>query len=261
MNNRITKQVFRFRWSLFLVSLLARMIMVVSAASSSSSFQNVYGGTLQTCSTDGMALTGFTRTGYCVDENDDEGSHHICLDIASTNNDDETNFCTVTGQSDWCSYEEMPCHEDSTQSACPVEQWCVCQWAFASYLESLGGCDQLPTTLVCEAINLQAVLAYQSQSSTSKYQNALDCLVDRCGLDLSNSKISSSSSSSSSTARGKFRRVVGGMTGSWILAVMTALVLIVGVAIRYHQRQKERGNNSTENNKTEPFVASYGTAA
>ena len=36
-------------------------------------YQNVYGEKLQSCSYDGMALTGFTRNGYCVDENDDQG--------------------------------------------------------------------------------------------------------------------------------------------------------------------------------------------
>ena len=35
--------------------------------------QNMMGGELQSCSQNGMALTGFTRTGYCVDQVDDEG--------------------------------------------------------------------------------------------------------------------------------------------------------------------------------------------
>lgn len=36
-------------------------------------YQNIMGGELQSCSHNGMALTGFTRTGYCVDQVDDEG--------------------------------------------------------------------------------------------------------------------------------------------------------------------------------------------
>merc|ERR1712146_809163 len=46
-------------------------------------YSNVNGGPLERCSGAGMALTGFTRNGHCVDENDDEGSHHICIDMAS----------------------------------------------------------------------------------------------------------------------------------------------------------------------------------
>lgn len=42
---------------------------------------NVYGNALEPCSTSGMALTGWTRSGSCVDEDDDAGSHHVCIDI------------------------------------------------------------------------------------------------------------------------------------------------------------------------------------
>ena len=45
-----------------------------------------------------MALTGFTRNGKCTDLVDDEGSHHICIDLSSTEGGD---FCEVTGQPDW----------------------------------------------------------------------------------------------------------------------------------------------------------------
>jgi hypothetical protein len=64
-----------------------------------------------------------------------------------------------------------------------VQQWCVCQWAFASYLANAGGCDQIQD-IVCESINIQAVWAYQA--SSDKYSDALECLVDRCGLDMTN---------------------------------------------------------------------------
>jgi hypothetical protein len=39
--------------------------------------------------------------------------------------------------------------------------------------------------VMCESINMEAVRAYQAQSSSSKYRTALQCLVDRCGLDSS----------------------------------------------------------------------------
>ena len=42
--------------------------------------KNVYGKDLQMCSTEGMALTGFTRDGRCVEQQDDVGSHRSRLD-------------------------------------------------------------------------------------------------------------------------------------------------------------------------------------
>ena len=193
----------------FVVLFVTTRLDSIQAASSSSSsntntnksgYWNVYGQALQSCSSDGMALTGFTRSGSCVEETDDVGSHHICMDLSSTSsNADGSNFCQVTGQSNWCAYDDMPCHEDSTQTGCPVANWCVCQWAFSAYVLQ-EGCDQIQT-IVCDAINIEAVLAYQKMiaqpsssssassnygQSQSKYQVALDCLVDRCGLDLNN---------------------------------------------------------------------------
>jgi len=162
-------------------------------------YDNVYGSELQSCSHNGMALSGYTRTGYCVDEQDDTGSHHICIDLSSA---DGGNFCTVTGQSDWCS-SYMQCDESNTYSQgddgneggnvdddnddedqCPVQNWCVCQWAFANYIEAAGGCDAIQD-VVCDSINAEAVKAYiQKKNAGSKYADALDCIVDRCGVDL-----------------------------------------------------------------------------
>ena len=121
-------------------------------------YKNVYDNNLESCSSDGMALTGYTRTGYCVDQNDDSGSHHICIALNSTTGG---NFCTVTGQDDWCS-SSKECHEDENTN-CPVEHWCVCQWAFASYIKNAGGCDKIQT-VVCNAVNKQALLAYQEKA-------------------------------------------------------------------------------------------------
>merc|ERR1711907_838406 len=62
---------------------------------------NVNGGPLKKCSTNGMAMTGFTRNGKCEERDDDAGSHHICIDLTSTS----TNFCQATGQPNWCAQE------------------------------------------------------------------------------------------------------------------------------------------------------------
>ncbi len=129
------------------------------------------------------------------------GSHHICIDVSSTSGG---NFCTVTGQSDWCS-STMTCDDTTSASSndggssdndqnssntdddlCPVQNWCVCQWAFASYLQTAGGCDYIQD-IQCNATNLQALLAYSNMAGTSKdydkkYTNALNCIESRCGV-------------------------------------------------------------------------------
>ena len=142
-------------------------------------FQNVYGGELKPCSSEGMALTGYTRSGYCATDETDHGSHHICVDLSSTRGG---NFCKVTGQPNWCS-SSMPCHgtHDGTCPAnkdCPIQHWCVCQWAFAAYIQKSGGCDQIQN-VVCDAINLEALHAYRNY--TSRYADALSCLQEKCG--------------------------------------------------------------------------------
>ena len=120
--------------------------MLALVAATPLAYLNLHGGPLERCSGPGMALTGFTRTGQCVDQQDDAGSHHVCLDLQS---DDSGSFCEMTGQSNWCE-SRMPC--DTGNSAadgwskgapgeCAVQHWCVCQWEFASYLQSAGGCE------------------------------------------------------------------------------------------------------------------------
>ena len=176
----------------FLLLLTALLVVPLAAAQSP---LNVYGQALQPCSTDGMALTGYTRNGACVNHRNDRGSHHICLDIgigssattATTTTDHYHNFCTVTGQPNWCHSHDMPCHHDPSQHTCRIQYWCVCEWAFASYLQAVGGCDAVPD-LVCDAIHQQALTAYQSQMNhrhQPKYAKALACLVQRCGLSQS----------------------------------------------------------------------------
>ena len=88
-----------------------------------------------------MALTGFTRTGHCVEKKDDEGSHHICIDLSSESLGGKVsfslfcafrlqtidlipsltrttqNFCEVTGQDDWCD-SKMKCN-DGSKEKCP----------------------------------------------------------------------------------------------------------------------------------------------
>ena len=139
------------------------------------SYKNVYGEPLESCSSEGMALTGYTRNGSCVDRQDDHGSHHVCINLSSASGG---NFCQVTGQPNWCSSTNMPCHDNSTSPKCAIEHWCVCEWAFARYIERAGGCDRIQT-IECKAINQLVLKAYQEQNM----QQALECLVERCGLN------------------------------------------------------------------------------
>lgn len=153
------------------------MALLSLAALLSTSYLNVFGETLQKCSHTGMALTGFTRSGECVEINEDDGSHHICIDLSST---DGGNFCHVTGQPDWCS-SSMPC-DGGAGGSCPVKQWCVCQWAFASYIKNAGGCDKIQK-LVCESTDMAALEAYRRQAPSSPHiADALSCLESRCNL-------------------------------------------------------------------------------
>jgi len=160
--------------------LLLALIAIVAAAyaiAPAAAAVNVYGDTLQRCSGNGQALTGFTRNGHCVDQNDDAGSHHICIDMASTTGG---NFCTVTQQPNWCS-SSMPCDGDTSRQ-CPVKHWCVCQWAFAAYIEKAGGCDKIQN-IVCPAINKVALTAYEEAASGSdRIANALACLKSKCNV-------------------------------------------------------------------------------
>ena len=147
------------------------------------SYKNVLGTDLQPCSGPGMARTGFMRDGHCSETQDDRGSHHICIDLSSTADSGGGNFCEVTGQPDWCS-SQMSCHGDASTS-CPVEHWCVCQWAFASYINKAGGCGAIQN-VVCEATNMAAMAAYEGQAANSPgIAAALECLRERCDVSVS----------------------------------------------------------------------------
>eukprot|EP00579_Thalassiosira_antarctica_P006017 CAMPEP_0201882948 /NCGR_PEP_ID=MMETSP0902-20130614/15045_1 /ASSEMBLY_ACC=CAM_ASM_000551 /TAXON_ID=420261 /ORGANISM="Thalassiosira antarctica, Strain CCMP982" /LENGTH=186 /DNA_ID=CAMNT_0048411637 /DNA_START=22 /DNA_END=582 /DNA_ORIENTATION=+ len=155
---------------------LLRGIQSVANSDADAQSLNVFGKPLEACSQNGMAKTGYDRSGQCVDQEGDTGSHHICIDLSSTSLDDK-NFCEVTGQSNWCA-KEMPCNEDESLQ-CPVERWCVCQWAFAGYLAAAKGCDAIQK-IECNAVNIKAVEAYEKDEE--KYGAALSCLKDRCKL-------------------------------------------------------------------------------
>merc|ERR1712118_458480 len=141
---------------------------------------NVNGGPLKECSTNGMAMTGFTRNGKCEERDDDAGSHHICIDLTSTS----TNFCQATGQPNWCAQEGM-CM--GGKGKCARKNWCVCQWAFTGYIHTAGGCDKIQD-VVCDATNMEALKAYEKGAAKNGHadggsiKDALACLKKKCNI-------------------------------------------------------------------------------
>merc|ERR1711907_671026 len=99
-----SQRVLRDMFKLFLLVVCLDIVMPTTTASKEV-YLNVQGKALEKCTGPNMALTGFTRNGKCVDENDDAGSHHICIGMASNVGG---NFCQVTGQPNWCD-SKMAC--------------------------------------------------------------------------------------------------------------------------------------------------------
>ena len=133
---------------------------------------NVYGRELQSCSEPGMAMTGFTRNGFCSHHDGDNGSHHICVkNIAGKSPEKSRTFCQITNQSDWCSKQDS-CHSDK-DSMCDRSKWCVCEWAFDSFIEEKG-CDAFE--IDCDATNGLALDHYTREKKTE----ALRCLQEKC---------------------------------------------------------------------------------
>lgn len=224
-----------------IVAALSAWALVALPSSYAADYKNIFGSQLSSCSSDGMALTGYTRNGYCVDQNDDAGSHHICIDMTSTAGGD---FCSVTGQSNWCS-SEMPCHEDRSLN-CQIQHWCVCQWAFASYIQKAGGCDAIQD-VVCDAINAQALIAYKQQASGSqKYQDALDCLMQKCGVEGGSSNFSNILSMAA-TDGNKLQVTSSSVMNFAFLAA--AVAIVVGAVATLYQRRSHRSRHSDGTNE------------
>merc|ERR1711907_880279 len=107
-----SQRVLRHMCKLFLLVVCLAIVMPTTTASKEV-YLNVQGKALEKCSGPNMALTGFTRNGKCVDENDDAGSHHICIGMASNVGG---NFCQVTGQPNWCD-SKMACDGDASRQS------------------------------------------------------------------------------------------------------------------------------------------------
>lgn len=136
--------------------------------------KNVMGEDLESCSGEGMALTGFTRDGHCSHHSQDEGSHHICVRNINGKFDGDQTFCELTNQSNWCATQDT-CHDDINRS-CDRDNWCVCEWAFDEFVKQRG-CDAFE--IDCSATNRLAIKHYEDSGKS----HALDCIKRQCMIE------------------------------------------------------------------------------
>ena len=153
--------------------------------------RNVYGKPLEKCSSEGMAITGFLDTGYCVDvEGYDDNHHVICVALHETEAPGylygSYDFCEVIGDTkpvNWCD-SNLPCHHDENEM-CPVEDWCVGENDIAKFIQLATGCDKLGT-INCEATNEDVIthlerIVNREEDDNMEYEIALACIKESCG--------------------------------------------------------------------------------
>ena len=130
---------------------------------------NLYNEPLKPCSTSKMAVTGYTRDGFCSHHSGDRGSHHICVkNVRGT--EEKPSFCKVTGQTNWC--DQLSECADGSGSKCPIEKWCVCEWAFEDFVKKKG-CDAFD--LDADATNALVLEHYDPE----KNREAYNCLLKK----------------------------------------------------------------------------------
>jgi len=213
--------------------------------------KNANGGVLQPCSISGMALTGGSREGYCVDSYGRSGSH-ICMNIDNSN-DDINNFCNLEySEAKLPACREngvFPCQEDITQM-CPVQNYCVHQCHFSHYLEEIGSCDDIQY-IVCDAVNIRSLIAYGKRSYKGKYNNALECIAKKCNIEesmvtqLKQSKCGTTAASLYSMVRGKgnnddVEEEVNKQIAIWCLAFLA----LAGITCKVYKRCAKKNNKS-----------------
>merc|ERR1719210_1096488 len=118
---------------------------------------------------------------------------------------------------------------------CKIGNWCVCQWAFARYIEMAGGCDSI-VNIVCDATNMAAYKAYKDQSSDPVIDAALQCLESRCNLHPTQSLYDSD-------------MIVPTQTSSSMIAfesgIIVSVLVVLAVAIAFVVRRQRSSSNSS----------------
>lgn len=168
-------------------ALVWSLAVVPTCASESTFVKNVHGEELQPCSTSGMAVTGVNRTGFCEGQVDTL-AETICVNLATLASG-ENDFCKETDDIDsFCEdndNENLYCPDptdDTLTTECEIQAWCVSPAAFAVYIEEMGSCFAI-SDIVCKSINIAALATLEFDKDD--YADALDCIIDRCGLYLS----------------------------------------------------------------------------
>merc|ERR1712083_556398 len=111
----------------------------------------------------------------------------------------DPNFCEQTGQPNWCAEQGECDFGDQTKvtenTLCDREHWCVCQWAFAKYVQAQT-CKNIQE-VICDATNMEALKAYKTnlvkieaaidagealEGSFKELKDALSCLMLKCGI-------------------------------------------------------------------------------
>lgn len=157
---------------LFFSAIFCKMDLIQSLsqhAQPNRTLLNLYNEPLKPCSTGGMAITGYTRDGQCSHHSGDSGSHHICVKNVRSKGD-KPSFCDVTGQSNWC--DQPSACADGNGGTCPIEKWCVCEWAFEDFVRRKG-CDAFD--IDAEATNALVLKHYDPEANKKAY----DCIVKK----------------------------------------------------------------------------------
>ena len=136
---------------------------------------NLHGEALEPCNTKDMAMTGYTRDGFCSHHKKDEGSHHICVTNIRTTNTNKNNFCKITGQENWCDTNGK-CHDGRD---CRREKWCVCEWAFADFLTN-NNCKDFD--IDTRATNKLVLEHYKKHLDSEKHKKAYNCIMEKMSL-------------------------------------------------------------------------------
>jgi len=77
---------------------------------------------------------------------------------------------------------------DDDVDTCPMENWCVTPESFSLYVKK-AGCLAIGR-IECESVNMDAIKALEAAADATsatgdrQYSDAIDCIVDRCGLFL-----------------------------------------------------------------------------
>jgi len=111
-----------------------------------------------------FSTTGWRRTDYCSAEDSDHGSHFVCVNMPS-------DFWVKTGQASSMA--------DAKENWPKPGPWCICMWAYASYLTKE---PSFADDVICDATNEWVLEKYDK--SVASQCAALMSLCKKCSLTM-----------------------------------------------------------------------------